>query len=579
MTQPSAAGVATGIAPVYRDDPRIRSLIAPGGPFEVEPIVLEGVPLRSFVRAPVTIVDAFSMGQAHESLTHLVFEGQRLTFGDVRAQALSLARELKTTFGVVPGDRVALAMRNFPEFVIGFWAVVVLGAIVVPLNAWGTGGELAYALNDAGALVCLADEERLERLGAETATPSQLRLIGVRETSPGAWGSVPFGDLAFGAPLPDDEFARLRPDDPVTLLYTSGTTGRPKGALGTNRNAIANFMNMGFVAARESLISGRRPAPPAQIGSLASAPLFHIGGISTIVSAPVTGAKIVLMRRWSLAEGLALAERERVTSLGGIPTIARQLLESPQLPELGLDIRTVPLGGASVPPDLPRRALEVFGDSIQLLNGYGLTETTSAVVANVGVEYAAHLDSVGRPNLTADLRVEDGEGRALGVGEVGELCFRSPQVVKGYWNNPEATRASFVEGWFHSGDLGYVDADGFVYVVDRLKDVVIRGGENVYCAEVEAVLFEHPGVADVAVVGVADQLMGERVCAVVVARDGLEVALNELRSFALERLAAFKCPEALCLVTELPRTATGKTSKKDLREALTGLGARLQRVY
>jgi long-chain acyl-CoA synthetase len=577
VTEVSVGSGAMGIAPVYRDDERIRSLIEPGGAFEVENIVLDGVPLRSFVRAPATIVDAFQMGRNHETLTHLVFEGQRLTFGEVRAQALSLARELKVTFGVSPGDRVALAMRNFPEFVIGFWAAAVLGAIVVPLNAWWSGSELVYALDDAGAVVCLADEERLERLTADgTRSPDRV-LVGVKTAQPGIHGSVPFEDLAVGPPLEDAQFAKLGPEDPVTLLYTSGTTGHPKGALGTNRNAIANFMNMGFVAAREALISGR-PLPPAvQIGSLASAPLFHIGGIASIVGAPMSGAKIVLMRRWSLADGLALAHSERVTSLGGIPTIARQLFESAELPGLRLDVRTVPLGGASVPPDLPRRALEIFGDSIQLLNGYGLTETTSAVVANLGVEYAAHLDSVGRPNLTADIRVEDSAGRALGIGQVGELCFRSPQVVRGYWNNPVATSESFVDGWFHSGDLGYVDAEGFVYVVDRLKDVVIRGGENVYCAEVEAVLFDHPGIADVAVVGVADETMGERVCAVVVARDDLALRLGDLRRFALARLAAFKCPEALCVVAELPKTATGKVSKKDLRQALAGPGAQIER--
>ena len=579
VTGPIVGSGAPDVAPVYRDDDRISSLIGPGGPFEVESVVVDGIPLRSFVRAPRSILDAFQMGRTHADLVHLVFEEQRLTFGVVRAQALSLARELKTSFGVAPGDRVALAMRNFPEFVIGFWAGAVLGSIVVPLNAWWTGKELAYALGDAGARVCLADEERLERLSAKGARRRDLGLIGVKTSRPGIYGSVPFEDLAFGAPLTDAEFADLGPDDPVTLLYTSGTTGHPKGALGTNRAAIANFMNMGFVAAREALLSGRTPGPAVQTGSLASAPLFHIGGIASIVSAPMSGAKIVLMRRWSLAEGLALAQAERVTSLGGIPTIARQIFESPEVPDLELDIRTVPLGGASVPPDLPRRALEIFGDSIQLLNGYGLTETTSAVVANLGVEYAARLDSVGRPNLTADLRVEDAEGRPLGVGEVGELCFRSPQVVKGYWNDPDATKASFVDGWFHSGDLGYVDAEGFVYVVDRLKDVVIRGGENVYCAEVEAVLFDHPAVADVAVVGMADPLMGERVCAVVVPRDKVRLQLSDLRRFALERLAAFKCPEALFVVAELPKTATGKTAKNDLRRALPESEAEIDRAY
>jgi acyl-CoA synthetase (AMP-forming)/AMP-acid ligase II len=237
------------------------------------------------------------------------------------------------------------------------------------------------------------------------------------------------------------------------------------------------------------------------------------------------------------------------------------------------------MGGAAVPPDLPIRVVKLFGDGVQLLNGYGLTETTSAVVTNVGVEFVEHPDSVGRPNLTADLKVVDAEGRELGVGEVGELAFRSPQVVKGYWGDEAATKVVFVDGWFHSGDVGYVDADGFVYVVDRIKDVVIRGGENVYCAEVEAVLFEHPDLADVAVVGLTEPTLGERVCAVVVARPGRTPDLNDVRSFAATQLAAFKCPEALVLVDQLPRTATEKVAKNVLRDQLTEPGVRIEQMW
>ena len=560
--------VLAAIASVYADE-RIRPLIEPDGPFAIEDVIIDGVPVRSFVRAPKTIVEIFQMGRSHERLVHVVFDRERLTFGDVRRKALSVGRELRSTFGITPGDRVAIAMRNLPEFVIGFWAAAVLGAIVVPLNAWWTGSELAYALNDTGARVVFADAERLERLASVGPDlEADLQIVGLRTARARQYGGVPFEDLAGGEPLPDAEFAALGPDDPVTILYTSGTTGYPKGGLGTNRATIANLMNMAFAAARESVLSSRAARDPVQPVSMAILPLFHVGGIASIVGGPMAGSKIVMMRKWSVDEGLALAKAEGATSVGGVPTIAREILDYPDLHNMGLDVRTFPMGGASVPPDLPRRALEIFGDSVQILNGYGLTETTSAVVTNLGTEYAAHLDSVGRPNLTADIRVESPQGERLGVKEVGELCFRSPQVVKGYWNKPEATRAAFVDGWFHSGDLGYVDEEGFVYVVDRLKDVVIRGGENVYCAEVEAVLFLHPAVADVAVVGLPDERLGERVCAVVVRRAGSKVSLRDLREFVAPRLAAFKCPEALYLADELPKTATGKTAKSALRVAI-----------
>ena len=388
-----------------------------------------------------------------------------------------------------------------------------------------------------------------------------------------------FDDLVDGAPLDESAIARLEPDDPVTILYTSGTTGRPKGALGTNRGQIANIWNMAFVAARESLIIDRAPAPARQPASLAAQPLFHIGGVASIIGSPIGGSKIVIMRRWDVDEAVRLAAREGLTGFGGVPAIVQQILEYPDLEQLGLDIRTFPMGGAAVPPDLPRRAVERFGDTLQILNGYGLTETSSAVVTNLGVEFVARPDSVGRPNLTADLKVVDADGNALDVGEVGELCFRSPQVVKGYWNDESSTKAVFEDGWFHSGDVGYVDADGFVFVVDRIKDVVIRGGENVYCAEVEAVLHEHPDVAEVAVVGVAEPTLGERVCAVVVARPGREPTLDDLRAFASQRLAGFKCPEALVLRAELPMTATSKIAKNVLRDQLADPAAVVERRW
>jgi long-chain acyl-CoA synthetase len=567
----SAAPEEMGLGPAaYFADERLQALIGPGAPFEVEPLVLDGVSLRSFIRAPKTIIDTFRMSIAHEALEHLVFEDERLTFADVRHTALALAGALSESLGVRVGDRVAIAMRNYPEFVTSFWGAALLGAIVVPLNSWWTGPELAYALADAGVRVAFMDEERLRRLAESGAAPGGVHYVGVRGAHSSALGSVPFEDLTGGDPLSELDLPSTEPDDPATILYTSGTTGRPKGALASNRATIANLMNMAFAAARSQLLSGRSVQPAGQNATITAAPLFHIGGVASIVGGAMGGLKLVLMRKWDVAELLRLAAREGATGLGGVPAMAREVLDYPELTEFDLTaVRSFPLGGAPVPPDLPLRAVEVFGSDIQILNGYGLTETTSAVCTNVGEEFFHHPDSVGRPNLTADLRVEDHEGRIVGAGQVGELCFRSPQVAQCYWNNPEATAASFVDGWFHSGDLGYYDDQGYVYVVDRLKDVVIRGGENVYCAEVEAALFEHPDISDVAVIGLLEPSMGERVCAVVVPRAGATLDLSQVRAFVANRLAGFKCPEALYLADELPRTATGKTAKAELRSRVT----------
>ena len=568
--------VEAGVAAVYRDDPRMQALIGPGGPFEVERVEVDGVVLRSFVKAPDSIIDCFRASRAYDDRVHLVFERERHTFGEVRRRAMGLAGALRAGFGVGPGDRVALALRNYPEFVVGFWGTALLGAVVVPVNAWWVGEELVYAIEDSGAKVVIADQERLEPLVDVSAAR-----IAVRTPDPMRFGAAPFDEVAAGPPLAEESFAPTGPDDVVTILYTSGTTGRAKGALLTNRGTMANLMNMAFMAARANLLDGRAAPPPKQTATIAGAPLFHIGGIAGIVGGAMAGSKMVLMRKWSVGEAIALAQAEDVTGFGGVPAIARQILEYPGVGRLGLDVRSFPMGGASVAPDLPKKVVELFGESVNMFNGYGLTETTSAVVSNSGREYTLRPDSVGRPNLTADIKVEDPDGRILPAGQVGELCFRSPQVAKGYWHRPVDTAESFVGGWFHSGDLGYVDDEGFVYVVDRLKDVVIRGGENVYCAEVEAILFQHPGVADVSVVGIKEDALGERVCAVVVPRPGATIQLRDLRTFARPHLAPFKVPEALLLIDELPRTPTGKTDKRALRSDVeaAALADRVERAW
>ena len=370
---------------LYAGDPRLQALLGPGAPFEVEDVVVGGIALKSFVRAPRTLVDIFQLAKAHADLVHLVFEEERFTFSDVRRQSLAVAQRLKSDFGVVRGDRVAIAMRNFPEFFSSFWSAAALGAIVVPLNAWWTGAELQYALDDCAATVVFADAERVERL---QSVHSRAAIIGVREAA-GMAGVSSFDELASGPSLEENELAALEPDDPVTILYTSGTTGHPKGALGTNRATVANLMNMGFGSARETILSGREPGPPVQPATIGSGPLFHIGGIASIVGGAMAGSKVVLMRKRNMAEVLALAEREGVTGLGGVPAVAQEVLEFPGLEKFDLHIRTFPMGGAPVPPRLVRRAVEVLGESVQLLNGYGGTETTSAVVTNVGVEYIA----------------------------------------------------------------------------------------------------------------------------------------------------------------------------------------------
>ena len=562
---------------LYLDDPRLKGLVGPGAPYELEHIEVDGVALRTFKHAPRSIVDVFNANREHDNLTYLVSEDERITFGEMRVRALSFARELRHGFGLQPGDHVAISMRNLPEFVYAFWGTVVSGAVVVPLNSWWVGSELSYALQDCAAKVVVTDEERAQRLAE---VDYQGPVVAAR-TSTGLHGSIAMDALISGEPLAASEFAQPDPENIVMIAYTSGTTGHPKGTLITHRSLVVTLMSGALCVERGAIISPRpAPAPaPKQPATVVATPLFHVGGPEMMVRGVMAGMKIVLMQRWDVDRAIELHETEGVSGIRGVPTMARDLLNSPRLDPSRLDISSFSSGGAAVPPDLPRRAFELFGDSIQIISGYGATETTNSVAVNVGDEWASHLDSIGRPTALTDVQVQDDTGRPLPAGEVGELCFRTIQNARGYLNLPKATASAFVDGWYHSGDLGYVDEDGYLYVVDRLKDMVIRGGENVYGAEVEAAIVEHPDVLEVAIIGLAEEHMGERVCAVVVQRPGTEITLDDIREFTSSRLAYFKQPEALFIAEELPRTATAKIDKLTLRTNVLDTADRIERTY
>jgi len=566
-----------GLLNIFLDDPRLQPLIGPGAPFEYEEIVLNGVPLRSFMNGPKSLIEVFQMNKAFSDLVHIVNDSERYTFADVRKESLALALALKTRYAVEKGDRVGIVMRNYPEFVTIFWAAVVLGAIVVPLNSFWTGYELKVVIDDCDPKVVFADSDRLAKVISKDVGSINTEFIAVR-TNPDLWDGCHYPQLIQEKQLAESDFAELDTDDPIVLMYTSGTTGKPKGALTTSRAQVANAMNGAFMGGRELILSGRQPAEPRQSSAIQAMPIFHVGGVGATVMGSMGGSKIVMFGKWNVEDYLELAEQEEATSIGGVPTMIRQIVDYPDLGKYKLTMTNCGGGGASIPPDLPLRLIETFGDSMVVGNGYGLTETTAAVVTNSGREYVEHPSSIGRANLTADVRVCNPDGEALQIGERGELCFRSPQIALGYWKNAEASSLSFVDGWFHSGDLGYVDDEGFVYVVDRIKDVVIRGGENVYCAEVEATILEFPGVANVAIVGVPDEMLGERVCALIDSKPGITLVAKEIKAFTSTRLAAFKCPDLYLFVDEIPQTATGKHAKNLIRELLIQQAAHIESV-
>ncbi|MDQ1445020.1 MAG: steroid-24-oyl-CoA synthetase [Acidimicrobiaceae bacterium] len=550
-------------------------LTAPGQHFEMEELDIRGVPTRVWKNAPPTLRHILEASRKHDDALFLVYEDERTSFEDHFRAAAAVANALVERLGVAKGDRVAIAMRNFPEWAIAFWAAAAAGAVVVPLNAWWAGAELAYALDDCGAEVLFADQERVARLDEHWSDLPGLKHVVVarsRVTSE----HIPFTDLlrdeSSKAPLPD---VSIDPEDDATIFYTSGTTGRPKGAVGTHRNICTNQLSLAFVNARNAVRAQGQAAPPGRSGQnayLLSVPFFHATGChSVLVANTLYGGKLVIMHKWDAGRALELIERERVTTFGGVPAMVMQVLDHPDFATRDLSsVKSVGYGGAPAPPDLVRRIKEHFPTGSPS-NGYGLTETSSVTTMNAGDDYVRKPDSVGPPVPVCDVRIVGDDGSDVAMGEVGELWIKGPNVVRGYWNKPDATAAAFTEGWLHSGDVARIDDEGFVYIVDRAKDMVIRGGENVYCVEVEAALHEHPAVSDAAVIGVPHDVLGEEVGAVVQVRPGHEVTEQDLQSFVGERLAAFKVPVRIWFRDQpLPRNPAGKILKRELREELVG---------
>jgi len=540
--------------------------------FEVGTVDDGGTTLQAFVHTPPSLRAVWEASAAHGDAPYLVYEDDTWTFAQAHATVRRLARRLADSqeLGVAKGDRVAIAMRNYPEWALTLWAATSVGAVVVPLNAWWTGPELAYGLQQSGATVLFADGERLERLAPHLGDTPVRATVAVRAGGPD--GALNWAD-AIGGPdvdgLPD---VAIGPTDDATIMYTSGTTGRPKGAVGTHRNVTAHLMNALYAASLN--LTSNPDAPPAPPATLLTFPLFHVGGFhSFLLPYTAIGGKVVLMYRWGAAQALDLVEREGVTAIGGVPTTMFELLDEARRQgrtEALASLSGVASGATLVPPELVRRIDQQLASKAAPGNGYGLTETSGAAVANGGEAYLAHPDSVGRPIAPVmEVRIADPAGEPVATGEVGEIWIKGPTVIRGYWDDPEATSAAITDGWFHTGDAGRLDADGFLYVVDRLKDVVVRGGENVYAAEVEAALYEHPDVTEAAIVGVPDERLGEEVVAVVRLRDGATTGPDDLRAHVAGRLAAFKVPAVVHLTGEtLPRNAAGKVLKRQLRDEL-----------
>ncbi len=563
MNQPSSA-----------PDP-VAALTAPGGPFEIVTEEVLGVPLQVYKARMTQLRQICDLAAARGDATFLVQGDQRLTFTETLSQIRTVAGNL-VKLGLAPGDRIAVLSANSTEWVVAFWAAAAAGLICVPLNAWWKTEELKFALADSGTRVVVCDPRRYELIKDLPAQIPSLEKVFVTELgdAPVPAGAQRYEELLAGddpGVMPEVEVAE---DDVCGIFYTSGTTGQPKGATISNRQVVANLQNL-MVYAIAASMSGT-PSPELggglQPASLLIVPLFHTTGChATMITAFASGSKLVLMPpgRFDPEFAMRTIQDEKVTAMGGVPTIVARIVGHPNRADFDLSsVSRISYGGAPCAPELAARIAEAFPKATSgLSQAYGLTESASVATVNSGASYLARPLSAGRAVPTVEISIVDDEGREVPTGEQGEVWLRGPTISgRGYWNRPDANAASYTDGWFHTGDVGRLDDDGYLYIVDRAKDMIIRAGENIYCVEVENVLSECPGVAEAAVVGVPHVELGEEVKAIVVAAPGADIAPSAVRDFCAERLANFKVPEYVEIVSEpLPRNPAGKVLKQLLR--------------
>ncbi|MEO0878835.1 MAG: class I adenylate-forming enzyme family protein [Pseudomonadota bacterium] len=533
--------------------------------FKVGEAEIRGNTYRVFENAPASVAGLFGLAAAtHGDKDCLIYGEERYSFKDMWSRACRLAHAFSDELGVRPGDRVAIAMRNYPEWCLSYMALTALGAVIVPLNAWWKGDELKYALEDSGAKTVICDARRLSYV-APFKDALGLTLILAREDGDGA-------DHRLDALLEKSETDTppepgTQPDDDFCIVYTSGSTGSPKGVVLTHRGCVNAIMSWSFVGAVLKELDGKSPFGE-NAGILLGVPLFHVTGSHSIFMLSfLVGRRIAMVYKWDPNEAVEIINREKLTNFVGVPSQSFELIDAAGeggMPSL-LDIGS---GGAKRPADHVRKLKKAFQHA-NPSSGYGLSETNAMGCVISRHDYQERPDSTGRPvpPLT-DIRIADDNGEALPAGEVGEIWIRSPANFRCYLNKPDATNEALTDdGWFKTGDLGKTDSDGFVYIVDRIKDLIIRGGENISCLEVEAAVYAQEGVAEACVFSVPDDVLGERVGLVVLPKNGVTLDPAELRAQLSGVLAGFKNPERIWISPgPLPRLGTAKIDKISVRK-------------
>lgn len=549
----------------------VADLKAPGSPLAVTTARINGLEQGVFANVETRLRDVYLKGLAIADKDFLVYQEERYTFRRSLELAEGMAQTLLQDYGIKKGDRVAICSRNNPEWCLAFMAITMIGAIAVPMNSWWKGAEIHYGLQDSGARLLFADQQRLDAL-QPFLEELDLDIIAIKPAN----GEFPeFYELANAGQQGtqrDLDAIHIDPDDDATIMYTSGSTGTPKGVLSTHRNIINALYSWVFVKEAVEILRPelREENPEFDPAMLSNVPLFHVTGChAQFLASFLYLRKFVMMYKWNPEQALDLVEKERISVLHGVPTMTWEVMNSPRFDKTDISsLRIVQSGGAARPPGHLAMMQKKFSDQVQPGLGYGLTETNAIGATITGAFYLAKPESTGRPTApVTEIKIVDEQGNSLENGQTGEICIKGATVMKSYWNRPGDTADALQHGWFHTGDIGLLDEHGFLIIKDRAKDIVIRGGENVACAEVEYALSEHPQVNEAAVYGLPDERLGEIVAATVMVKAGSGTNQAELQAFVGERLATYKVPALIHVQeTQLQRIATGKIAKKLIRE-------------
>ena len=550
----------------------VDQMTAPGQMFEIRESSVAGQTLKTWAMAPDSLRDLWLNAAGHGDNEYMVYQDERWTYTQAHEEVARIANWLSAN-GIKQHDRVAIAMRNYPEWMLTYWALSCIGAVPVGVNAWWVAEELEYGLRDSQSSMLICDSERLQRFSEIRSGLANLAVVAVRVDDCPQWATPWAEVLKAPASLPD---ATISPEDDACIFYTSGTTGKPKGAQLTHRGCVNNVFSSLFSSlsqmTAQALVEGKEPPTPGQrqTSAIIATPLFHVTANNAVAQVlTVTGGKIVHTYKWDAGEALKIIEEEKITNFAGVPVMAREIINHQDFSIRDTSsLQVLGGGGAAVQPDLTEKVMKSEGNAMPA-QGYGLTETCGIVAGSWDIFLSNKPNAAGRLVPVFDVKCIDAEGNTLPLGETGEICFKGPQVIKGYLNRPEATAETIVDGWLQTGDIGFADEDNFIYLVDRAKDMVLRGGENVYCSEVEVAIFKHEAVAECAVFSVPDDRLGEEVGAAIFLKEGQDLSFDAIREFCKSKIASFKIPRYIWILDNpLPRNASGKFVKRELKDML-----------